>query len=167
MPFDQTQGSAPPVTRFNLETFFDGVTTGTGFYQGRSGEIGRQMNCRIEGIWEDSAQTLTLNEEFWFVDGRYETRVWTIRKAAENDYRFTAGDIVSEGQGRHTETNVFRSTYRLHYALPNPVLGRDHMTFSFEDYMLGVSEDRMLNRSRMKKFGYWLGDILLWIKRAD
>ena len=39
------------------------------------------------------------------------------------------------------------------------------MVFSFDDFMLGVDDDRMLNRSRMKKFGLWLGDITLWIKR--
>lgn len=165
MPFDISNGTAPSRTPFHLETFFDGVATGTGFYQGRSGAVGRQMFCRIEGVWEEDRQRLTLNEEFWFVDGCYETRIWTIDKLAANDYRFTAGDTVGEGHGSHTETNVFTSRYSLNYDLPNPVLGREKMVFSFEDFMLGVDEDRMINRSRMKKFGVWLGDIVLWISR--
>lgn len=167
MPFDISNGTAPTVTPFVLERFFDGVATGTGFYQGRSGEVGRQMSCRIEGIWDEPAQVLTLNEEFWFVDGRYETRIWTIAKRGPNDYRFTASDSVGEGVGAHRETNVFKSTYSLNYALPNPVFGRDRMVFSFEDYMLGVDGERMINRSRMKKFGLWLGDIVLWITREQ
>ena len=165
MPFDISNGTAPTVTPVVLERFSDGVATGTGFYQGRSGDIGRQMSCRIEGVWDEPAQVLTLNEEFWFVDGRYETRIWTIAKRGDNDYRFSAGDSVGEGRGAHTETNVFKSGYSLNYDLPNPVLRRQHMVFSFDDFMLGVDEDRMLNRSRMKKFGLWLGDITLWIKR--
>lgn len=166
MPFDINNGTAPTLTPFVLEEFFNGVATGTGFYQGRGGTVGRQMSCRIEGQWDSTAQTLTLNEEFWFVDGRYETRIWTIAKKASNDYRFTASDIVGEGQGAHTETNVFASRYSLNYALPNPLLGRQSMVFSFQDYMLGVDDTRMINRSRMMKFGLWLGDIVLWIERA-
>ena len=165
MPFDISNGTAPTPAPFVLEDFFNGIATGTGFYQGRNGAIGRQMSCRIEGLWNAAEQCLTLNEEFWFVDGRYETRIWTIVKQAANDYRFTAGDIVGEGRGSNTQAGVFTSRYSLNYDLPNPVLGRSSMLFNFLDTMLGVDDSRMLNRSRMMKFGLWLGDITLWIER--
>ena len=44
MPFDSSNGTAPIVTPFVIERFFDGVATGTGLDQGRSGEMGRRMS---------------------------------------------------------------------------------------------------------------------------
>ena len=90
--------------------------------------------------------------------------------SGDNDYRFTAGDIVGEGRGSHTQAGVFTSRYSLNYDLPQPGLwAGQHMVFSFlDDFMLGVDEQP--HAQPVPHDEVWdcgSGDITLWIERRD
>ena len=151
---DDYQGRAPA---FEPEAFFNGSLTAHGVVKDFSGKAIRHFNDDIIGCW--SAGVGTLDEDFIFDDGEAQKRVWTLTPDGNQAYIGTAGDVVGEGRARW-EGNAMFFDYTLRIELEDgPIDVR------IDDRMYRVSENVVINESKMRKLGFGVGEILLTILR--
>jgi hypothetical protein len=141
------------------ETFFDGALTAHGVVKDRGGKVIRYFNADIIAYWRDGVGTL--EEDFVFDDGEKSRRVWTLRPNGAGRYVGTAGDVVGEGQLSVAGNSMF-----LDYVLRIPY-GDGTLDLHIDDRMYLVAPDILINESRMIKFGFDVGEILLVIARRS
>ena len=148
------QGRSPA---FTPEAFFNGTLTAHGIVKDFSGTAIRHFQADITGCWRDGVGTL--DEDFTFDDGEQQTRIWTLTPNGDQTFIGTAGDVVGEGLARW-EGNAMFLDYTLRIELENgPIDVR------IDDRMYRVSDNIVINESKMRKFGIGVGDILLTLIR--
>ena len=137
----------------DLERCFDPPVQAHGIFTGRSGKVVRRFVVQISGGRED-AQSL-LDEHFTSSDGKTERRAWHIKEEGDGRDRGRADDGVGVARGQAAgNASNWRCTLRL------PVDGRV-VEEEFDDRMILVDERVMLNKARMSKLGFFLGDVTL------
>ena len=152
---DDYAGETP---RFAMETFFEGNLRAWGVFQDRNGKVVRRFTVDMTGRWD--GDTGVLEEDFVFADGETDRRVWTFRKTGPDTYTGTADDVVGEASGV-----VAGNALRWEYQLLLPVDDKVY-TVTFDDWMYLLDENRMVNRSVMKKFGVRLGEVILFFEKT-
>ena len=141
----------------NVEEFFNGPLTAHGVVKDRSGKVIRTFNASINAYWVDGVGTL--DEDFVFDDGEEQKRIWTLTPQADGSYLGTAGDVTGEGVLRQSGNSVF-----LDYVLQVPYRGST-LELRVDDRMYLLTEDVLINESKLKKFGVRVGELLLVIIR--
>ena len=142
---------------FQPERFFEGDLSAHGVIKDRGGRVIRRFTADINAYWQDGVGTL--EEDFVFDDGELDRRVWTLRQTGPGRYTGTAGDVVGEG-----EIEVAGNSMFLAYVLRIP-FGDDTLDLRIDDRMYLVDDHVLVNESRMYKFGFRVGEILLVIRR--
>ena len=138
---------------FMPEDFFNGALTAHGVVKDYSGSAIRHFNADITGCWSEG--TGTLNEFFTFDDGEQQTHIWTLTPSGDRTYIGTAGDVVGDGSARW-EGNAMFLDYTLRIALED-----SSIDVHIDDRMYRISENVVVNESRMRKWGFGVGEILL------
>lgn len=136
-----------------LESYLSGDLEAYGIFQDRSGKVVKRFQVSMKGTWKNGVGTL--NEDFTYSDGTKSNRVWTIKKTDENKYTGTAADVIGEAYGESAG-----NAFRWNYTLDLPV---DKSTYhvQFDDWMYLMNDKIMLNKSKMSKFGIYLGEVTL------
>jgi hypothetical protein len=142
---------------FELEEFFDGHVVGHGQFQDRFGTVRRRFEVDVTGTWD--GQTLTLDEQFAYADGSTETRVWTLQKTGAETWQGSADGVIGVAAGEE-RGDAFNWQYRIDLPVPDGTL-----RVSFDDWMWQVSDDRVLNRAYMDKFGVEIGEVIIWFEK--
>lgn len=145
---------------WDLARFFDGKLVAHGLVMDRSGEVTSRFRVDMRGRWRDGKGELF--EQFYFDDGRQQTRTWYLNKGADGQWHGTASDVVGEAIGR-TEGFALNWHYRLDLALPEGEVVR----VSFDDWMYLLDDHRLINRAAISKFGIHLGEVILYIERLE
>ncbi len=138
---------------FDLFEYFDGTTKAYGLFEDRFGKIKRQFTVTIEG--KVSGDTLTLDEDFVYDDGELQNRVWTITRLGDGSYEGVAADIIGKAQ-----RGGIRQALNWSYDLALTIGGRE-IEMHFDDWMFRQSDDVVLNRATVSKFGITLGSVTL------
>ena len=155
----QVENYADNTPVLDPEIFFDGQLSAHGVIKDRGGEVIRYFNVDIKAYWKDGIGTL--EEDFVFNDGEQDRRVWTLTPSGSNSYIGTAGDVVGQGKISVAGNSMF-----LDYVLRIPY-GDGTLDLHIDDRMYLVSPDVLINESRMIKFGFEVGEILLVIQRQQ
>lgn len=142
---------------FAPEDFFNGALTAHGVVKNFSGTAIRHFSADIVGCWSDGVGTL--DEDFVFDDGEQQTRIWTLTPKGDQAYIGTAGDVVGEGLARWQGNAMFLD-YTLRIELEDGPID-----VKIDDRMYRVSDNVVINESKMRKFGFGVGEILLTIIR--
>ena len=142
-----------------LETFFEGRTVAWGQFQDVFGEVRRRFRVEVEGSWD--GERLTLVEDFVYEDGATERRVWTLRKTGPTTWEGTAPGVVGVARGE-VRGDVFNWRYVID--LPETSGG---FRAAFDDWMWLLSEDRLLNRAYVSRFGVPLGEVIIFFERPS
>lgn len=142
-----------------IENFLEGKTRAVGILFGRSGEVKRQFTVEMEGKQE--GELFVLNEQFLYSDGETQHRTWTIRKLDEHNYEGTAPDVIGKARGRQ-----FGSALNWSYVLRVPVGDRTY-DLTFDDWMFLTPDGVLLNRAKMSKFGFTVGELFLSFRRLS
>ena len=142
---------------FSLEEFFDGETSAYGQFQDILGNVSRRFLVDIKGSWDGSE--LVLIEDFKYEDGSEEQRIWTLTKAGDDGWLGSADGVVGTAEGK-TAGDMFYWAYTID--LPTPSGDR---RVSFKDYMWMLSEDRVLNKAYMSKWGIPLGEVTIMFEK--
>ena len=142
----------------NLEDFFEGSTTAHGQFQDLFGNIQRRFTVDIEGTWD--GRVLTLVEDFVYDDGSTEQRIWTLTKTGADTWVGTAPGVLGEARGTENG-DVFNWGYRID--LP---VRKGTTRVRFDDWMWLLSEDRVLNRAYMHKFGIRIGEAIIIFEKT-
>lgn len=144
---------------FDLTEYFKGKTYAYGIFQSRGGTVERQFKVEIDGYFD--GDTFVLDEDFTYDDGETEKRVWRITQTGENQYEGTAGDIVGKAEGR-----VVGQALNWRYVLDLPY-GDGSIKLNFDDLMLRQSENVVINRAIVRKFGIRVGEVTLFFTKTD
>ncbi len=150
--------SAPTPTDYAAETptldlkaYFNGPLTAHGLVTDRGGKVTRRFVVELQGRWQGDVGTL--EEDFRYSDGTTERRVWNITHHGSGRYTGTAGDVIGEAQGE-----ARGNALRWQYTLRVPV-GNTTYDVQFDDWMFQMDGHVLLNRARMSKFGFHVGDV--------
>lgn len=139
------------------EEFFQGQLSAHGVVKDRGGRVIRYFNADIKAYWRDGIGTL--EEDFIFDDGEEQRRVWTLTPTGEGRYIGTAGDVIGEGAIEVAGNAMF-----LKYVLQIPY-NNGTLDLNIDDRMYLVNPNTLINESRMIKFGFDVGAILLVIQK--
>ncbi len=150
------EGTEPNV---NLEEFFNGPIKAWGVIQDRKGHVTRKFDVDMVGTWE--GDTGTLEEKFRYYDGETDERIWTIKKLGDNKYQGSADDIVGKADGE-TKGNAVRWSYQMDLTV-------DGSTYriTFDDWMFQMNDGVLINRSYLKKFGFTVAELTLFMQKQD
>ncbi len=140
----------------DLKTFFDGDLKAYGIVQDYNGKVTRRFRADIKASWKNDEGIL--DEVFWFDDGERSTRLWRLQDLGDGRYVGTAGDVVGQAAGQ-----VRGSAFRWQYDLIIP-FGDDELQVRLDDWLYLVTENRLLNRTSIRKFGIEVGEVTLVIE---
>lgn len=154
---DNYRGQGP---NWDLARFFNGKLVAHGLVTDRSGEVTSRFRVEMQGRWREGKGELF--EQFYFDDGRKQTRTWFLSKGADGHWRGTSSDVVGEAVGK-TAGFALNWRYQLDLALPDGEVVR----VSFDDWMYLLDQDRLINRAEISKFGIHLGEVILYIERLE
>lgn len=148
------QGTRP---NLDLKQFFDGTLKVYGVLQNRQGVVTRKFTADIDAYWE--GEKGYLNETFYFDDGEVDTRNWVLTDLGHGRYSGTAGDVVGQAQGE-----VSGSAFHWRYVLSIPYKGKS-INVSLDDRLYLVADKRLINKTKLKKFGFNVGELTLVIEK--
>ncbi len=143
--------------RFDFVKFFKGHTHGHGIFQDYSGKVIRHFEVDILGSFENSKGQL--HETFKWEDDSQSTRTWQVSIAEDGTVSGKASDGVGLGQGKSVG-----QAFQFEYVLLISAKGADR-EFSFDDWMYQVSDDVIINKAKMKKFGFTVGEVTLYLTK--
>lgn len=143
---------------FELYEYFQGETTGWGIVQDRKGVLLRQFVVKIHGSVSDKNE-LVLKENFKWSDGELQHRTWTIVAEDRHNFKGTASDVVGTASGE-----IYGNALNWKYYLDITV---DDATYTvyLDDWMFLQPDNVIINRTKMSKFGFHLGDITIVFRK--
>lgn len=150
------QGTSPKV---DLQSYFTGPIKAWGIVQDYKGNVKRRFDVDMVGTWD--GDTGTLNEVFHYYDGEKDERIWTIKKLGDERYQGSAHDIIGTAQGK-----VQGSAMRWAYEMDLDV-GEKTYRITFDDWMFMMNDGVLINRSYLKKFGFTVGELTLFMQKQD
>lgn len=142
-----------------LEEYFAGQTKAWGLFEDRFGNVRRQFTVDIVGDW--NGERLILDESFVYNDGETDKRVWTIRKTAAGRYEGMAGDVVGKAAGI-SAGNALNWSYTMDLKV-----GDGTIRVAFDDWMFLQPGGAMINRARVTKWGFDIGEVTLFFVKPE
>jgi hypothetical protein len=154
----------PPLSdrELNLEEFFAGKTVARGQFQDVFGTVRRRFDVDITGTWD--GERLKLVEDFVYEDGSTEQRVWTLRKTGPETWEGTAPGVIGVATGEE-RGDAFNWRYTIDLPVPAADGTTETVRVTFDDWMWLLSDDRVLNRAYMKRFGLDIGDVIIFFEK--
>lgn len=137
----------------NLPQYFNGTVDGYGIFTDRSGTVRKRFTVRIACDWQGDQGTL--DEDFTYADGSTQKRIWHLTRGADGHFTGRADDVLGEAIGES-----LGNTLHWTYTLLLPVDGRT-VEVQFDDWMYRMSDQVLLNKATMRKFGVTLGEVTL------
>ena len=146
----------------NLEEFFEGETVARGQFQDIFGTVRRRFDVEIDGSWD--GRTLTLTEDFLYEDGSTERRVWSLVKTGPESWSGSAPGVLGVASGTE-KGDTFNWVYTIDLPIPSADGATETMRVTFDDWMWLMSDDRLLNRAYVKRFGVDIGEVIIWFEK--
>lgn len=146
----------------NLEEFFEGESVAYGQFQDIFGTVRRRFEVQINGTWD--GQTLTLIEDFVYDDGAEEQRIWTLRKTGAQTWEGTAPGVQGVAKGEE-RGDMFNWRYSIDLPIVSADGTADTQRLDFDDWMWLLSDDRLLNRAYLSRFGVNLGEVIITFEK--
>lgn len=141
----------------DFQAFFTGPVRAWGIVQDRSGNIVRRFDLHMVGSWQGDEGRLV--EDFTYYDGETQQRIWTIHRDGQGGLVGTASDIVGPARAR-----ISGNAIAWDYVMQVPVAGSTY-TFRFDDWMWAMHDGVIINRSYMKKFGFTVAELTLFLQK--
>jgi hypothetical protein len=88
-------------------------------------------------------------------------RKWHIEFSDNSMFVAGAGDVIGEAKGIQNGNAI-----NMHYVLSVPYDGST-INLKMDDWMYLVDKDIILNRTSMKKFGFKVGEVVLFMKKKS
>lgn len=145
--------------KFVLEEYFLGQTVAWGIFEDRFGNLRRQFKVNIEGYFDD--ELFVLDEDFEYFDGEKDNRVWQIKIINEGVYEGSAADIVGSAKGM-----AKGNALNWQYTMKLPIGGRN-VKVKFDDWMFLQSDDVLINRAVVSKWGLNIGTVTLFFEKVN
>lgn len=146
--------------KMDIKEFFDGNIKAWGVIQNRSGEVTSRFDADLVGSWEGNQGTL--EEVFHYYEGakgKTENRTWHITRIDAHHFTGTAGDVVGTAKGE-----VRGNAVNWSYVMEIPV-GDSTYEMTLDDWMFNMRDGVVVNRIAIKKFGFTVSEIILFMQK--
>ena len=144
---------------FKLEEFFSGQSRAWGLVQDYTGNVTSRFDIVLNGEWQGNAGTL--HEIFtYYEDGKKQERTWKIKRLDELNYEGQAEDIIGTARGRS-----YGNAINWKYDMEVPLGKGKRIQLQFEDWIWALTEDIVINRLYMRKFGLTVGEISICMQK--
>ena len=153
------QGHKHISDEFDPAVFFTGNLRASGVFIDRFGTVKRRFTVLANGIPKNNG--INLHETFTYDDGEIEKRVWSIKRLEENRFQGITEDLVGTCIGT-SRGPLFSWSYYFYLK----IFGRQ-VKVHFDDIMVRLSHDTILNRARITKWGVLIGDVHLTFQRQS
>jgi len=142
---------------FIPQQYFNGKMKAYGIVKDRSGKIIRSFKGDLVGSW-DANGVGTLDENFIYNDGEEQDRIWTLKPTKDaKKFIGTAGDIVGKAPMiANGNTVMIDYTMRVPY-------GDSTIDINVRDWLHLQEDGVIINHSKMKKFGFEVGELVITI----
>ena len=141
---------------FIPQEYFNGKLRAYGIVKDRSGKIIRSFKGDMIGSWDKNGVG-TLDEFFVYDDGEEMKRVWTLKPTSDKKFIATANDIVGE-----SSMIANGNTVMIDYVMRTPYKSST-IDLSVQDWLHLQDEKVIINHSKMKKFGFVVGELVITI----
>lgn len=148
--------------QLNLEEFFDGELIAYGQFNDVFGTVRRSFEVRIQGDWD--GERLRLVEDFDYEDGSTEQRIWTLTQTGPDSWQGTAPGVIGIATGEE-DGNRFNWRYDIDLPIPAADGSVETLRVTFDDWMWLLSDDRLLNRAYVQRFGVDIGEVIIWFEK--
>ena len=145
---------------FMPQKYFNGKLTAYGMVKDRSGKIIKTFKGDLVGSWDENGVG-TLDEKFLYDNGEKQTRVWTLTPTGDKTFIGTAGDIVGEAQ-----MIAKGNTVVIDYTMKVPY-NDSTIDINVKDWLHLQEDGVILNHSKMKKFGFTVGELVITIIKEN
>lgn len=142
---------------FIPQEYFNGKMTAYGIVKDSSGKIIRSFKGDLVGSW-DANGVGTLDEHFVYNDGEKQRRTWKLVPTKDKkSFIGTAGDIIGEApMVANGNTVMIDYTMRVPY-------GDSTIDIDVKDWLHLQEDGVIINHSKMKKFGFEVGELVITI----
>ena len=141
---------------FIPQEYFNGKLRAYGIVKDRSGKIIRSFKGTMIGSWDKNGVG-TLDEFFVYDDGEEMKRVWILKPTSDKKFIATADDIVGE-----SPMIANGNTVMIDYVMRTPYKNST-IDLSVQDWLHLQDEKVIINHSKMKKFGFVVGELVITI----
>lgn len=144
--------------KFDLATYFEGEVTAWGIVQDYSNKLTRRFCVDIVGTWQGNNGQL--HETFYYNDGEQQIRIWELSIDEDGSMTGGAADVIGQASGSSKGT-----AFNWQYTLRVPVDDTEYDLF-VDDWMFMLDDNRVMNRSYMKKFGVTVAEISIFFDKT-
>ncbi len=148
--------------KLDLEEFFDGRLIAYGQFQDLFGTVRRRFEVEVIGDWD--GERLKLVENFVYEDGATEQRIWTLTKTGDDRWIGSAPGVIGQAMGEE-RGDTFNWQYTIDLPIPTADGTVDTLRASFDDWMWLLSDDRLLNRAYMSRYGVRIGEVIITFEK--
>ena len=141
---------------FIPQEYFNGKLRAYGIVKDRSGKITRTFKGEMIGSWDKNGIG-TLDEYFVYNDGEEMKRVWTLKPTGDKKFIATANDIIGESP-MIANGNTVMLDYVMRTAYKDSTID-----LSVQDWLHLQDDGVIINHSKLKKFGFVVGEIVITI----
>lgn len=141
---------------FIPQEYFNGKLRAYGLVKDRSGNIIRTFKGDLFGSWDKNGIG-TLDEKFVYNDGEHLKRVWTLKPTSKKTFDATANDIIGTAK-----MIVNGNTLMIDYVMEVPYKNST-INISVRDWLHLQEDGVIINHSKMKKFGFTVGELVITI----
>ncbi|MFL5334064.1 MAG: DUF3833 family protein, partial [Geminicoccaceae bacterium] len=142
------------------ERYFAANLQGWGLEFGPMGGIGRRIQLTASGRFDESTQTLHLDEIYRFDDGHVDRLQWRIRKVPDSRYEADEALSLEPGQGV-----AAGSAFRMIYRRAVPQADGSSTTLSFDDWFVRIDEDTVMVHASIQKLMVPIGSLTVLYRR--
>lgn len=153
----QLEDKEQKTPEFLVEQYFNGPVKAWGLVQSRSGKVIRRFEVDMVGKWNGNEGTL--DESFDYYDGKKQYRTWHITKLADGSYEGRASDIFGKAVG-HVQGGSMQWKYDMDLEV-----GDSKYRITFDDRMFLMRDGVLINRSYLKKFGFKVSELTIFMQR--
>lgn len=153
MNIDDFENAEP---EFIPQVYFNGPMTAYGMVKDRGGKVLRRFKGKLVGSWDKNGVG-TLDEKLVYDDGEILARVWTLKPVGKKTFIGTAGDIVGEAY-MVAKGNTVMVDYTMKVPYKNTTID-----INVRDWLHLQEDGVILNHSKMKKFGFEVGELVITI----
>ena len=145
--------------KIDFQSYFTGPVKAWGVVQDYRGKVKRRFDIDMVGSWDGDQGTL--KEDFSYYDGERQQREWKITRLADNRYQGQASDVIGDANGTSSGNAI-----RWHYTMDLPV-GDTTYKVDFDDWMFLMNDGVLINRSYIKKFGFKVAELTIFMQKQD
>lgn len=144
--------------KLDLRQYLNGKLEADGVLIDFTGKADRHFHVAMVGKWQGNEGTL--DEDFTYSDGKKQKRQWTLKFIDDHNFTGTAADVVGVGYGRQAG-NAMNMTYTLKATRDSG----ETIDLSMDDWMYLVNDKTLINRTKMRKFGVVVGELIISFRK--